>query len=86
MPEAPFAELDFKRHLKVDLFPTIWCPGCGIGGSEGPPPSTRSSPSRTASRLIRPPSSGTRFTSRRSASSAMSAYWPSLASMQTICS
>jgi 2-oxoglutarate ferredoxin oxidoreductase subunit beta len=31
MPEAPFAELDFKRHLKVDLFPTIWCPGCGIG-------------------------------------------------------
>jgi 2-oxoglutarate ferredoxin oxidoreductase subunit beta len=31
MPEAPFAELDFKRHLKLDLFPTIWCPGCGIG-------------------------------------------------------
>jgi 2-oxoglutarate ferredoxin oxidoreductase subunit beta len=31
MPEAPFAELGFKRHLKVDLFPTIWCPGCGIG-------------------------------------------------------
>ena len=23
--------LDFKRRLKVDLFPTIWCPGCGIG-------------------------------------------------------
>ena len=31
MPEAVFAELDFKRRLKVDLFPTIWCPGCGIG-------------------------------------------------------
>jgi 2-oxoglutarate ferredoxin oxidoreductase subunit beta len=31
MPEAAFAELDFKRRLKVDLFPTIWCPGCGIG-------------------------------------------------------
>ena len=31
MPEAPFAELGFKRHLKLDLFPTIWCPGCGIG-------------------------------------------------------
>ena len=31
MPEATFAELDFKRHLKLDLFPTIWCPGCGIG-------------------------------------------------------
>jgi 2-oxoglutarate ferredoxin oxidoreductase subunit beta len=31
MPEAPFAELGFKDRLKVDLFPTIWCPGCGIG-------------------------------------------------------
>lgn len=31
MPEAPFAELDFKSKLKMDLFPTIWCPGCGIG-------------------------------------------------------
>ena len=31
MPEAPFAELDFKDQLKLDLFPTIWCPGCGIG-------------------------------------------------------
>ena len=31
MPELAFAELDFKRRLKVDLFPTIWCPGCGIG-------------------------------------------------------
>ena len=34
----------------------------GIGGSDGPPASTRSTPSRTASMLIRPPSSGTRFT------------------------
>ena len=31
MPEVAIAELDFKRRLKVDLFPTIWCPGCGIG-------------------------------------------------------
>jgi 2-oxoglutarate ferredoxin oxidoreductase subunit beta len=31
MPEAIFAELDFKSKLKMDLFPTIWCPGCGIG-------------------------------------------------------
>jgi 2-oxoglutarate ferredoxin oxidoreductase subunit beta len=31
MPELAFAELGFKRRLKVDLFPTIWCPGCGIG-------------------------------------------------------
>ena len=31
MPEAIFAELGFKQRLKVDLFPTIWCPGCGIG-------------------------------------------------------
>ena len=31
MPEAPYAELDYKEHLKLDLFPTIWCPGCGIG-------------------------------------------------------
>jgi len=25
------AELTYKDRLKVDLFPTIWCPGCGIG-------------------------------------------------------
>jgi 2-oxoglutarate ferredoxin oxidoreductase subunit beta len=25
------AELGYKKHLKVELFPTIWCPGCGIG-------------------------------------------------------
>ncbi|HLE59401.1 MAG TPA: thiamine pyrophosphate-dependent enzyme [Candidatus Limnocylindria bacterium] len=31
MPEVAFAELDFKSRLKMDLFPTIWCPGCGIG-------------------------------------------------------
>jgi 2-oxoglutarate ferredoxin oxidoreductase subunit beta len=31
MPETAFAEMGFKRNLKVDLFPTIWCPGCGIG-------------------------------------------------------
>jgi 2-oxoglutarate/2-oxoacid ferredoxin oxidoreductase subunit beta len=31
MPETAFAELGFKERLKVDLFPTIWCPGCGIG-------------------------------------------------------
>jgi 2-oxoglutarate ferredoxin oxidoreductase subunit beta len=31
MPEAPIAELGFKKNLKLDLFPTIWCPGCGIG-------------------------------------------------------
>jgi len=31
MPELAFAELGFKRRVKVDLFPTIWCPGCGIG-------------------------------------------------------
>jgi 2-oxoglutarate ferredoxin oxidoreductase subunit beta len=31
MPELAFAELGFKERLKVDLFPTIWCPGCGIG-------------------------------------------------------
>lgn len=31
MPELAFAELGFKQRLKVDLFPTIWCPGCGIG-------------------------------------------------------
>jgi 2-oxoglutarate ferredoxin oxidoreductase subunit beta len=31
MPEAIFAELGFKERLKLDLFPTIWCPGCGIG-------------------------------------------------------
>jgi 2-oxoglutarate ferredoxin oxidoreductase subunit beta len=31
MPELAFAELSFKERLKVDLFPTIWCPGCGIG-------------------------------------------------------
>jgi 2-oxoglutarate ferredoxin oxidoreductase subunit beta len=31
MPETAFAELGFKSKLKMDLFPTIWCPGCGIG-------------------------------------------------------
>lgn len=31
MPELAMAEMGFKRNLKVDLFPTIWCPGCGIG-------------------------------------------------------
>jgi 2-oxoglutarate ferredoxin oxidoreductase subunit beta len=31
MPEAAFAEMGFKSKLKMDLFPTIWCPGCGIG-------------------------------------------------------
>ena len=31
MPETTIAEMGFKRNLKVDLFPTIWCPGCGIG-------------------------------------------------------
>jgi 2-oxoglutarate ferredoxin oxidoreductase subunit beta len=31
VPELAFAELGFKQRLKVDLFPTIWCPGCGIG-------------------------------------------------------
>jgi 2-oxoglutarate ferredoxin oxidoreductase subunit beta len=25
------AELGYKEHLKLELFPTIWCPGCGIG-------------------------------------------------------
>ncbi|HSM37700.1 MAG TPA: thiamine pyrophosphate-dependent enzyme, partial [Candidatus Limnocylindrales bacterium] len=31
MPETAMAEMGFKQNLKVDLFPTIWCPGCGIG-------------------------------------------------------
>ena len=31
MPETALAELGFKNRLKLDLFPTIWCPGCGIG-------------------------------------------------------
>ena len=31
MPEAPMAELGYKDRIKLDLFPTIWCPGCGIG-------------------------------------------------------
>jgi 2-oxoglutarate ferredoxin oxidoreductase subunit beta len=31
MPEAPYAELGYKERLKLELFPTIWCPGCGIG-------------------------------------------------------
>ncbi len=31
MPEAPLAEMTYKDRLKLDLFPTIWCPGCGIG-------------------------------------------------------
>jgi 2-oxoglutarate ferredoxin oxidoreductase subunit beta len=25
------AEMTYKDRLKLDLFPTIWCPGCGIG-------------------------------------------------------
>ena len=25
------AELGYKDRIKLDLFPTIWCPGCGIG-------------------------------------------------------
>ena len=25
------AELTYKDRLKLELFPTIWCPGCGIG-------------------------------------------------------
>jgi 2-oxoglutarate ferredoxin oxidoreductase subunit beta len=25
------AEMSYKDRLKLDLFPTIWCPGCGIG-------------------------------------------------------
>jgi 2-oxoglutarate ferredoxin oxidoreductase subunit beta len=25
------AELGYKERIKLDLFPTIWCPGCGIG-------------------------------------------------------
>jgi 2-oxoglutarate/2-oxoacid ferredoxin oxidoreductase subunit beta len=31
MPEAPMAEMTYKDRLKLELFPTIWCPGCGIG-------------------------------------------------------
>lgn len=31
MPEAAMAEMTYKDRLKLDLFPTIWCPGCGIG-------------------------------------------------------
>ncbi|MDQ4034938.1 MAG: thiamine pyrophosphate-dependent enzyme, partial [Chloroflexota bacterium] len=31
MAEAPMAEMTYKDRLKLDLFPTIWCPGCGIG-------------------------------------------------------
>jgi 2-oxoglutarate ferredoxin oxidoreductase subunit beta len=31
MPEVPMAEMGYKDRLKLDLFPTIWCPGCGIG-------------------------------------------------------
>jgi 2-oxoglutarate/2-oxoacid ferredoxin oxidoreductase subunit beta len=31
MPEAPIAEMTYKDRLKLELFPTIWCPGCGIG-------------------------------------------------------
>src|SRR3990170_6226741 len=31
VPEAPMAEMTYKDRLKLDLFPTIWCPGCGIG-------------------------------------------------------
>ena len=25
------AEMTYKDRLKLELFPTIWCPGCGIG-------------------------------------------------------
>ena len=31
MPDTPMAQLTYKSKLKLDLFPTIWCPGCGIG-------------------------------------------------------
>jgi 2-oxoglutarate ferredoxin oxidoreductase subunit beta len=31
MPELVMAEMTYKDRLKVELFPTIWCPGCGIG-------------------------------------------------------
>lgn len=31
MPEQAMAEMTYKDRLKLDLFPTIWCPGCGIG-------------------------------------------------------
>ena len=31
MAELTMAEIGYKKHLKVELFPTIWCPGCGIG-------------------------------------------------------
>lgn len=31
MPELTMADLGYKKRLKVELFPTIWCPGCGIG-------------------------------------------------------
>jgi 2-oxoglutarate ferredoxin oxidoreductase subunit beta len=31
MPEIAMAEMTYKDRLKLDLFPTIWCPGCGIG-------------------------------------------------------
>ena len=31
MPELAMAEMTYKDRLKVELFPTIWCPGCGIG-------------------------------------------------------
>lgn len=31
MPEQAMAEMTYKERLKLDLFPTIWCPGCGIG-------------------------------------------------------
>ena len=33
MPEAAFADLGFKSKLKMDLFPTIWCPAAGSGRS-----------------------------------------------------
>ncbi|MGZ8804867.1 MAG: hypothetical protein ACXWZG_06155, partial [Microbacterium sp.] len=31
MPEAPMAGLSYKDRIKLNLLPTIWCPGCGIG-------------------------------------------------------
>jgi 2-oxoglutarate ferredoxin oxidoreductase subunit beta len=31
MAETALAELNYKSKLKLALFPTIWCPGCGIG-------------------------------------------------------
>jgi len=30
-PRRGFTAMAVKDKLKTDLFPTIWCPGCGIG-------------------------------------------------------